>query len=340
MRMPAISVVIPVYKVERFLRQCLDSVASQTFTDWEAVCVNDGSPDQSPAILREYAARDPRFVVVDQPNGGLSDARNSGMQRATGRYLMFLDSDDFIHPQTMEIAFSLIERTQTDLVSWYKDGVYRSTALVLHRLGANTDRLRPLSLRKKYDPAKVKYTVTKDVYAHATEYSHSGIKNPIKHNYVWKYLFRRELIADIPFIKGLSYEDFPWWSEVMLRNPSATITQLPLYYYRPNFGSITSQKDQLKKLCFWTEGLRHSYTLYCEKATEYQQNQWERNIMWAVISRTLIKKIRCITAPHGRTEARRRVAELWELGVFSRPETEQERKAQTFIRSFLDEPGD
>ena len=102
--MPAISVIIPIYNVEKYLRRCLDSVKNQTFQDWEAICVNDGSPDNSAAILAEFAAGDARFKVVNKENGGLSDARNAGMQVATGEYILYLDSDDFIHPQTLEIA--------------------------------------------------------------------------------------------------------------------------------------------------------------------------------------------------------------------------------------------
>ena len=92
--MPAISVIIPIYNVEKYLRRCLDSVLNQTFSDWEAICVNDGSPDGSAAILSEYAARDARFKIVNKPNGGLSDARNAGMAVATGDYILYLDSDD------------------------------------------------------------------------------------------------------------------------------------------------------------------------------------------------------------------------------------------------------
>ena len=96
--MPAISIIIPVYNVEKYLRRCLDSVLNQTFQDWQAICVNDGSPDNSAVILDEYAKRDSRFVVVHKENGGSSDARNAGMKHATGDYIMYLDSDDlFTH---------------------------------------------------------------------------------------------------------------------------------------------------------------------------------------------------------------------------------------------------
>ena len=96
------SVVIPVYNVERYLRDCLDSVRRQSYTDWEAVCVNDGSTDGSAAILEEYAANDQRFKVVVQPNGGLSAARNTGMAKAEGDYVVFLDSDDWLEDHALE----------------------------------------------------------------------------------------------------------------------------------------------------------------------------------------------------------------------------------------------
>ena len=96
------SIIIPVYNVERYLRECLDSVLSQSFADWEAVCVNDGSTDGSASILEEYASRDPRFKVMAQPNGGLSAARNSGMKASSGEYILFLDSDDWLETNALE----------------------------------------------------------------------------------------------------------------------------------------------------------------------------------------------------------------------------------------------
>ena len=85
------SIIIPVYKVEKFLRECLDSVIGQTFQEWEAVCINDGSTDGSATVLEEYAAKDRRFRVINQPNGGLSAARNAGMKAVKGEHVLFLD---------------------------------------------------------------------------------------------------------------------------------------------------------------------------------------------------------------------------------------------------------
>ena len=96
------SIIIPVYNVEPYLRDCLDSVLDQTFSDWEAVCVNDGSTDHSVVILEEYTSKDSRFKIIDQPNGGLSAARNTGLEVAKGEYVLFLDSDDWLEPKALE----------------------------------------------------------------------------------------------------------------------------------------------------------------------------------------------------------------------------------------------
>ncbi|MBQ6736245.1 MAG: glycosyltransferase [Alphaproteobacteria bacterium] len=94
--MPKLSVIVPVYNAEKYLRRCLDGLVSQTFTDFEVLCVNDGSTDKSKKILDEYAARDKRFVVINKKNAGVSAARNDGIKRARGGYIHFLDADDVI----------------------------------------------------------------------------------------------------------------------------------------------------------------------------------------------------------------------------------------------------
>lgn len=97
------SIVIPVYNVEKYLRECLDSVLNQSFKDWEAICVNDGSTDGSAEILEEYRQKDKRMKVVCQANKGLSGARNTGMKSVNGEYILFLDSDDWIEKETLTI---------------------------------------------------------------------------------------------------------------------------------------------------------------------------------------------------------------------------------------------
>ncbi len=113
---PKISIVIPVYNSAKYLRECLDSVVAQTFSDWEVVTVDDGSPDESPAILDEYASRDARFKVIHKANGGVSAARNDGLDAATGEYILFVDSDDYLEQNALRIAYEEAIRVNADVV--------------------------------------------------------------------------------------------------------------------------------------------------------------------------------------------------------------------------------
>ena len=114
--MPVVSVIIPVYKVEKYLRRCLDSLIAQTFADWQAICIDDGSPDRSPAILDEYAARDARIKVIHRANGGVSSARNLGIENASGNYIHFLDADDWIDPEYYQAMVTVATDSDADMV--------------------------------------------------------------------------------------------------------------------------------------------------------------------------------------------------------------------------------
>ena len=294
---PKISIIIPMYNVEKYLRRCLDSVLNQTFSDWQAICVDDGSPDKSGEIAAEYAARDERFVVVHQVNGGLSDARNTGMKYATGKYIMYLDSDDFIHPQTMEIAYWAIEKNKSDIASFQYDRMYRPRLMVRHFLGMDTDNVVPFGIHKKYKVDKIKTKTTDDVFEFATEQTHNTCnKNRrwlIKHCQVWKNIYKKSLIDNIPFIKGILFEDFPWWSAVMLAEPRVTVVPLPLYYYIPNFGGIVLSAKQLRIIKSLCTGISHVYSLYKKSADDYQMKMWQENFLWFFVNKafTKIKKL-------------------------------------------------
>ena len=116
--MPKVSVIVPVYKVEQYLRQCLESVLAQTFYDYELILVDDGSPDSCGAICEAYAAGDARIRVIHQENSGQGKARNVGMDQAVGKYLIFLDSDDYWLPSTLETLYTEAERNQTQVLAF------------------------------------------------------------------------------------------------------------------------------------------------------------------------------------------------------------------------------
>lgn len=336
--MPAISVIIPIYNVEKYLRRCLDSVKNQTFTDWEAICVNDGSPDNSAAILAEYAAMDARFKIVNKENGGLSDARNAGMAVASGDYILYLDSDDFIHPQTMEIAHTLAVRDGSDIVSFTYDRIYRPQLMVRHVLGMDTDNVVPRRMHKKYNVARIPTLITDDVYEYATERTHNapGKKKKwlIKHCQVWKNLYKRELIADIPFIKGILFEDFPWWSQVMLRNPRTTIAPLPLYFYIPNFGGIVLSAKQLRIMQSLCTGIKTAFLKYQESATPYQMKKWSENFQWYFIN-WAFRKIKYIQSDDEKVAAQECFRELERIGALDRPPFKWAKKLRMQICDFI-----
>ena len=335
--MPAISIIIPMYGVEKYLRRCLDSVLNQTFTDWQAICVDDGSPDKSGEIAEEYAKRDKRFVVIHKENGGLSDARNAGMPHATGDYILYIDSDDFIHPQTLEIAYSLALRDGSDIVSFTYDRIYRPQLMVRHKLGLDTDNVVPRAIHKIYNLDKIKTRVTDDVYEYATERTHNKF-NPkrhwlINHCQVWKNLYKRELIADIPFIKGILFEDFPWWSRVMLRNPRVTIAPLPLYFYIPNFGGIVLSAKQLRIMKSLCTGIIDAYSAYKDSASDYQMEQWNNNFKWFFI-RKAFGKIKYLDNDDI-DEAKKMFSEMYKNGALSNPPYKWAEQLRDDIVNFI-----
>lgn len=114
-----VSIILPIYNMERFLPNSLDSILQQTYPYWEAICVNDGSTDDTLKILQQYAARDSRFKIINKTNGGVASARNAGLDAATGAYISFLDPDDMFYPQFLDIMLKAIRQSDADMV-WCK----------------------------------------------------------------------------------------------------------------------------------------------------------------------------------------------------------------------------
>jgi len=333
--MPKISVIIPVYRVEQFLERCLDSVLNQTFDDWEAICINDCSPDNSGAILARYAARDKRIKVVNhRQNGGLSVARNTGMKHASGEYIMYMDSDDFIHPQTMEITLRLAQRDKSDLVCFTYDRRYRPMLMIRYKLGLSIEKIMPRRYKKKYDISNVESIVTDNVFDHVTEKSDKKIKWPIKRCQVWKFLIRRKFLDGLDFIPGIIYEDFPWWSAVILRRPRTTITKLPLYFYYPNFGtSILLSYKEKQKLHGRCVGLISAFELYSKNATESEMASWQQKLMWNYVI-TSFRKVGNLN-DDDKNAIRMEFAKMHKMGMFNNPMSKKDCKYRDKILDFI-----
>ncbi len=332
-----ISFIIPVYNVEKYIRRCLDSILGQTYTDWEAVCVNDASSDASLAILQEYAAKDSRFKVIDARHGGVSCARNIAIEHVKGEYVVYLDSDDFIHPQTLEITVALARKNNTDIVSWYKAPDYRVMTAIRHKLGLETINYRPASFRCRFNADHVKYHVTDDMISHCTELSHpKGLKWPIKHYYVWRYLLRRELIADLRFMENRIFEDFPWVCQLMLKNPTVTITNLPFYFYYPNFNSIDMSTHLALKIRDWCVGMCRVYPQFMAQVSGERLKTWSRYCKWPTINGQIADKVGMIDPDDPESaEIVSSLRTLWKAGAFDDAADARDIRSRAAIASFL-----
>lgn len=283
-----VDIIIPVYNVEPYLRRSLDSLIRQTAKCWRAICVDDGSSDGSSGILDEYAAMDDRFMVIHKANGGLSDARNCGMEVSSSEYLTFLDPDDFIHPQMVELALYFADRDKSEVVCWRTDFKYRARQIRRQkRTGSASINARPLNFYLRYVPSLTRSLVTDDLLGHCSDKGHSGLPFEVRHNYVWKSLYRREFIKDHKFPIGEYLEDAVWWGEMLLKVKKSTIIKLPLHYYYPAPGSIINASRPEWISLIVLRALEICYDSYRRNATERQMSHWSHHFKWVMTGRAL-----------------------------------------------------
>ena len=328
--LPKISIIIPMYNVEKYLRRCLDSVANQTFQEWQAICVDDGSPDNSGKIAEEYAAKDKRFVVVHKENGGVSNARNIGISRARGQYIMFLDSDDCIHHQTLEIAYKFAVENDADLVSWRYDQKLYDVILNGGDINNNVHTRDAIF----YNIDKIKYKQTDNLINFATERNHSFGAWNIRHCYPVVHLFRRDLIKDIKFNTNIKIsEDFPFWTSVLLGNPMAVILKTPLYFYIPNVSSALRGADARKVFINTSAAIMESWAevVRCAPTQEWMK-RWNREFLWPFV----ITMVRALHQIDSVAKTHRQIlSKLYKTGMFNTPPTRRAKKYKRRIEEFI-----
>lgn len=296
---PQISIIIPIYKVEKYIRRCLDSVLKQTFQNWTAICVDDGSPDNSGKIADEYAKKDKRFVVIHQKNGGASVARNTAMQYVKTKYVMYLDSDDFIHPQTMEIVYNLAQQNNVDIVSFEYKNVEPDIKI---------DSFPKYSVLKNYKKRKLQFCVTEN------EHKHSLFKDKwLKHCCPVRNLYKTSLIKNVPFISGIMLEDFPWWNHIVSKNPIVIKTDFLFYYYVNNSDSVTNVTSSLRVVKSLSVGIKYVFDLYDKKSKEYKYIS--REMLWPFIVR-MYQYAQKITDDNEKYQAIDFIKSLNDNGVF------------------------
>ena len=207
-----VSIIIPVYNVENYLRQCLDSVLAQTYPDYECILVDDGSPDNCPAICDEYAERDCRFRVIHKKNSGQSDARNEGIRAAKGEYIVYLDSDDFFADnKALENIRELMETTKADVIYNSNVTIFRDNNF------ASSDRFN-------------KDFICGDTICFYKEL----VKSRTQLFATWSFTLHRDFLLhhDLFFKTGIVHEDEHWMIRIICAASRAAVNHNLFYAYR------------------------------------------------------------------------------------------------------------
>ena len=227
MKKPEISVIVPVYNVEKYLRQCLDSILNQTFSNIEIICVNDGTKDNSRRILEEYQKIDKRIKIIDKKNGGLSSARNAGLKVAEGEFISFIDSDDWVDHTMLEKLYNNMIKLDTDI-----------SICAVHQFDEQ---------KQKIDDSNPYYTLGYfDETFDNRVFSYKDVRDFIMDICVmaWNKLYRKSLIEKCAaeFPDGKIFEDGPFFFSIFFKTNRVSIVRDFLYFYRINrVGSIVQK---------------------------------------------------------------------------------------------------
>ena len=230
---PEISIIVPVYKVEKYLNECIDSILAQTFTDFELILVDDGSPDNCPALCDAAAAKDSRIRVIHQQNKGLSGARNAGIEIARGNWIAFVDSDDAITPDYCEKLYHAVQETGAKMAVcnyWNVD-----------------EQLQPAG--EQYLHVKHEIMTTEQALEHCTL---------VPYIVVWNKLYHKSIFDELRFALGKINEDTIFVGPAYEKAEKIANISDVLYLYRKVPGSIMNSKITLRNL----DGVEGMYTIF------------------------------------------------------------------------------
>ena len=239
-----ISIIVPVYNVEPYLRKCLDSIINQTYRDLEILIIDDGSTDGSGEICNEYAASDHRLQVIHQNNKGLSEARNSGIDIATGDYILFVDGDDWIESNTVECLYQacLDHNAEVSCCGHYKEFADRTT---VHSL---------VTSKKEYEGEEIAVPAMKGSFAH----------------YAWEKLWERSLFEECRFPSGMQFEDVATTWRLFLRCNKVVCIPDVLFHYTYRKDSIGNTKT-MKNLADRWAAFKERYDMMSDKSDELKR---------------------------------------------------------------------
>ncbi|WP_417940016.1 glycosyltransferase family 2 protein [Flavobacterium sp. RS13.1] len=240
-----VSVIVPIYNVEVYLRECIDSVINQTLKDIEIILVDDGATDKSGSICDEYALIDNRIKVLHKINGGLSDARNAGLEIATAKYVSFIDSDDWVEPDFVEKLYNGCIQNKAEIACCGR--IYEC---------------------ESYN--YIKYTLNKETIYTQTEAIKHMLKGDTMDVASWDKMYERRFFDKYKFPKGEIHEDMAIIFDIFLEISKCVHVASPLYHYRQREQSITKQKFSARSLVI-LKNIKHTKALLHNK-TELRKN--------------------------------------------------------------------
>ena len=236
---PLITIIVPVYKVEKYIDNCIESLTNQTYTNIEIILVNDGSPDNCPSICEKWKKIDNRIVLLNKENGGLSDARNAGMKIAKGDYFIFVDSDDYVSKDYVAYLFDILESTQADIAVGKMEKFMEGSSPKVERI----DREYVL-----------KFNATEAIKEFLYE-KHFTTNASCK-------IYKKELFEGVEFPVGKKYEDLYTLYRVVSKCDVVAYGNRPIYYYLVRSDSIIGTLNPLKNKDFLLAAKEvHSYVL-------------------------------------------------------------------------------
>lgn len=239
---PLISVIVPVYNVEKLLPKCVDSILVQTYENLEIILVDDGTPDRGGILCDEYAAKDPRIQVIHKENGGLSSARNAGLDIARGEYIGFVDSDDWIEPEMYETMVALARKYDVKLVCAGRYDVSERTG----------------ERKKGLCPEKEEVVSGEELAGRI--FLWQGLDSA-----AWDKLYHRSLWQTRRYPHGRVNEDIPVTYRVALEAEKAAMCPRPFYNYFHRAGSITTTKKVTEKTFHYPEHAAEVYDHICRE---------------------------------------------------------------------------
>lgn len=243
--MPKVSVIVPVYNVEKYIKKCIDSILNQTFKDFELILIDDGSPDNCGKICDEYAGKDLRVKVIHKENGGLSDARNFGIDASQGEIIGFVDSDDYIDKDMYAQMITYLEENNCDVVC--------------------CDKYIVRDDKKKFRPSYQENKIFNN------EQAVNEIFNGNLDTTAWNKIYKRSVIKDIRFPKGRIYEDVATIHKYIYNAGKVGYISKPFYHYIKRKGSICSSGFNSKSRFQHFLSFKERYEFaqdYCNDAVE------------------------------------------------------------------------